>query len=186
VEELAQFARLKREQPLPFARLCVRYGALVAAVKLDAASAQAALERASKEEVVELFIELALSADLNAVEIDKLRRLVTEKFDVGLQPLKDLLKQAQAEQAKQRAKQERARRLAARTDPRPMVRVPADSAPFLPEMAKVNAVLKFSQQTVPPGRDIDRFATRLRKLSVPKMHAFGQTQSNPPGDDDHD
>src|SRR5262249_34846581 len=109
---LEQFERLKREQPLPFARLCTRYPALAAAVRLDAATVRSALESASKDEVVELFIGLVLAADLSAVEIDALLRLAAKKAGVGLRPLTSDLKQAQAEQAKQRAKAARAKRRA--------------------------------------------------------------------------
>src|SRR5262249_24414977 len=48
-------------------------------LKLDAAAVQTALTKADKDKVVELFIELALSADLNIVEIGMLRRLTAEK-----------------------------------------------------------------------------------------------------------
>ena len=161
-ELLEKFARLKREQPLPFARLCTRYPALVAAVKLDAATARAALEKANKEEVVELFIGLVLAADLNPVEIDTLLRLAAKKSGVGLRPLTSMLRLAQAEQAKQRAKAARAKRRAERTDPRPMVLEPADSAPWNPVMDKINEVLGASTAPEPPTRDIDGYLTRAR------------------------
>jgi hypothetical protein len=104
-ELLEKFEQLKREQPRVFARCCRRYPALAAVVKLDVATVRSVLENASKEEVVEIFIDLVLAADLNAVEIDALRRLVAEKSGVGLRPLTSDLKQAQAEQAAQRARE---------------------------------------------------------------------------------
>ena len=184
-ELLEKFEQLKREQPRVFARCCRRYPALAAVVKLDVATVRSVLENASKEEVVEIFIDLVLAANLNPVEIDAPYRFTAKKSGAGLQPLKSLLKQAKAEQAAQRAREERAKRLAARTDPRPMVREPADSDPFLPVMDKLNAVVGALIAPERPPRDIDGVSTRLRKLSVPMMHAFDQTQANA-GDDDDD
>src|SRR5262249_44610489 len=184
-ELLETFERLKREQPRAFARCCRRYLALAAATRLDAATVRAMLENAGKEEVIEIFIDLVLAADLSAVETDALLRLAAKKAGVTLRPLTSDLKQAKAEQAAQRAREARSKRLAARTDPRPMVREPADSDPFLPVMAKLNAVVDALVVSERPPRDIDGVSTRLRKLSVPKMHAFDQTQANA-GDDDDD
>jgi len=122
-EELAQFERLKREQPLPFARLCTRYPALAAAIKLDAATVQAALENTGKKDVVELFIALVLAADLDPLEIDALLWLVVKKAEVGYRPLASTLKKARDEQAaqrdeqaKQHAKQAKAQQHAAQRD----------------------------------------------------------------------
>jgi hypothetical protein len=189
---LEKFERLKREQPRAFARCCRRYPALAAAVKLDAATVRSVLENASKEEVVEIFLDLVLAADLNPVEIDALLRLAAEKSGAKLRPLTSMLKLAQAEQAKRRAEQAarrareaRAKRRLERTDPRPLVPVPAYSDPWLPPTDTINAVLAKSPAAVPPARDIDGIATWARKLAVPKMHAFDQTQANA-GDDDDD
>src|SRR5262249_39770641 len=71
-DTIEKFERLRREQPEAFARLCERYPALAAAVRLDAAAVRAVLENASKDKVVELFIDLVLAADLNTVGIDAL------------------------------------------------------------------------------------------------------------------
>ena len=85
----------------------------------------------------------------------------------------------QTERAALRAKAARAKRLAARKDPRPAIDVPAYDAPWLPIADTVNAVLGASTASAPPERDIDGVATRGRKLAVPKMHAFSQVQANP-------
>jgi hypothetical protein len=179
-ELLEKFARLKREQPRAFARCCRHYPALAAAVKLDVATVRSVLENASKEEVVEIFIDLVLAADLSAVEIDALRRLTAEKSGVKLRPLTSDLKQAQAEQAAQRAREARAKRRAARTDPRPMVREPADSDPWLPVISKINAVLSTSAAPEPPARDIEGYLTRARKMALPGLHLF--STANEPDD----
>src|SRR5215831_365084 len=75
----------------------------------DAATVRAALEKASKDKVVELFIKFALAGDLNAVEIDALLRLTAKKAGVGLRPLTSMLKQARDDQAAKRAQEARAK-----------------------------------------------------------------------------
>jgi hypothetical protein len=87
-----------------------------------------------------------------------------------------MIKAAERQHAGQRAEQERERRFAERSDPRPLIKVPAMDAPWLPEMRTIDAVLGGSMATRPPTRDIDGCIARARKLAVPNMHAF--TDSN--------
>src|SRR5262249_6966122 len=49
----------------------------------DAATLRAALEKASKDKVVELFIKFSLAGDLKTVETDALLRLTAKKPGVG-------------------------------------------------------------------------------------------------------
>jgi hypothetical protein len=155
------------------------HGRAVYELKLDAAAARAALEKASEERAVGLFIELALAADLNPADIDALRRLAAKKSGLGLRELSHLLKEAQAQRAAREAEEAAARKLAERTDPRPMIDVPASNAPWLPVVETINGVLGTVQAAEPPARDIDGFLTRARKLALPGLHAFDQTQANP-------
>jgi len=148
-------------------------------LRLDAAAVRAALENASKDKVVELFLELAFSADLNPVDIDTLRRLAAKKSGVGLRPLTSMLKEAQAKQAVQRAEAAKARRCAERTDPRPMLREPDDTDPWIPVMDEVNGVLGASTAPEPPTRDIDGYMTRSRKISMPGLHLFSTANKEP-------
>src|SRR5262249_35284375 len=182
-ELLEKFERLAREQLAAFARLCRRYPALGEAARLDAATVRTAIENAGKDEVVALFIDLAMVTDLDPIETDTLARLVAEKSGVKLRPLqaklKQVLKEAQKQRAAWRAKAARAKRLAARKDPRPPIDVPAYNAPWLPIADEVKVVLGHVTAAAPPERDIDGVATRGRKLAVPKMHAFSQIQANP-------
>src|SRR5262245_17792487 len=75
----------------------------------DADVARAALEKAGKDKVVELFIKFTLAGNLNAVEIDALLRLTAKKAGVGLRPLAAMLKQARDDQAAKRAQEARAK-----------------------------------------------------------------------------
>src|SRR5262249_38680769 len=92
-ELLEKFERLAREQLAAFARLCRRYPALGEAARLDAATVRTAIENAGKDEVVALFIDLAMVTDLDPIETDTLARLVAEKSGVKLRPLQAKLKQ---------------------------------------------------------------------------------------------
>jgi hypothetical protein len=83
---------------------------------LDAATARSALEKASKDEVVELFIKFALTGDLNPVEIDALLRLTAKKAGIGLRPLTSMLKQARDAQATEREQEPKAKQGSARSN----------------------------------------------------------------------
>src|SRR5262249_8981370 len=82
----------------------------------DAAMVRAELEKASKDEVVELFIELALVGDLNPVEIDALLRLTAKNAGIGLRPLTSMLKQGRDAQPAERAEEAKARRRTERAE----------------------------------------------------------------------
>src|SRR5262249_7255158 len=98
----------------------------------DAATVRAALEKASKDKVVELFIKFALAGDLNAVEIDALLRLTAKKAGVGLRPLTSMLKQARDAQEAEREQAAKARRRAERRK---------EAGPLLAEMNRDNCVV---------------------------------------------
>ena len=59
---------------------------------------------------------------------------------------------------------------------------PTTSAPWLPEMGVLNEVIGAVVAIMPPVRNIDDDATRVRKRPVPDMHAF--TDANGPEEDD--
>jgi hypothetical protein len=155
------------------------HGRTVYDLKLDATAVRAILERADKQAVAKLFIELAMTADLDDGELEYLRNFVAEKSELGRRTLTALLKAARAEKAEQRAKERRARQIAERLDPRPRIVVPAGDQDWLPQVEVVNDVLGVSKAPEPPARDIDGTGTRSRKLALPSLHAFDQTQSNP-------
>jgi len=148
------------------------HGRTIYELKLDAAAVRTAIERASKEAVVKLFVELVMTADLNAAETEELRNVVVEKSGLNRRTITDTLKAARRQRAAQQAQQERERRLAERRDPRPQIKVPPDDAPWLPQVEVINEILGRSTAAEPPMRDIDGVATWARKLSLPGLHAF--------------
>ena len=59
-----------------------------------------------------------------------------------------------------------------------MIAAPPLDAPFLPVMDVLNDVIGEVIAAVPPLRDIDGVTTRVRKLPIPNMHAFTQSEAN--------
>jgi hypothetical protein len=157
------------------------HGRTVYELKLDAAAVRALLERAGKEVVAKLFIELAMAADLDDGELEQLRNFVAEKTELGRRTLNALFKAARAKKAEQRAKERRGRQMAERRDPRPRIAVPQTDQDWLPQIAIINDVLGSSRASRPPMRNIDGTMTRARKLSLPNLHAFAHSE---PGSND--
>jgi hypothetical protein len=156
------------------------HGRTVYELKLNAAAVRAAIERADEGAVVKLFIELAVAADLDDEEIEDLRNLAAEKSGINRRTIAGMLKAAFEKRAAQRVQEMRARRLAERQDPRPLIEVPRFDAPWLPQVGIINDVLGSSTAPEPPERDIDGAASRARKLALPGLHAFARAEEDKP------
>jgi hypothetical protein len=155
------------------------HGRTVYDLKLNATALRAAMELTEKEAVVKLFIELAVAADLDDEEVEGLRNLAAEKSEINRRTIAGMLKAAFEKKTAQRIQEMRIRWLAQRQDPRPVIEVPRFDAPWLPQVGTINDVLGSSAAPEPPTRDIDGAMVCARKLALPGMHAFDQTQSNP-------
>ena len=155
------------------------HGCTVYELKLNAAAVRAAIKHADEGAVVKLFIDLAVAADLDDEELEGLRNLAAERTGINRRTITGMLKAAFEKKTAQRAHEMRVRRLAERQDPRPLIEVPRLDAPWLPQIGTINDVLGRSTAPEPPTRDIDGAMVRARKLALPGMHAFDQTQSNP-------
>ncbi len=158
------------------------HGRTVYELKHDAASVRRAMEEASKEDVVADFVRLAAGADVDAVELAELRHLAKQLSGVGLHAINAMLKAAVKQHAAQQAKAAHARHAANRQDPRPLLEAPYLTAPWLPEMGVLNEVIGAVVAIMPPVRNIDDDATRVRKRPVPNMHAF--TDANEPEEEE--
>jgi hypothetical protein len=156
------------------------HGRTVYELKLNAAAVRAAMERADKEPVVKLFIELAVAADLDDEEIEDLRNLAAEKSGINRRTISGMLKAAFKKKDAQRVQEMKARRLAERRDPRPLIPVPRLDAPWLPQVETINNVLGRSTAPEPPARDVDGAASRARKLALPGLHLFTRADEDKP------
>jgi hypothetical protein len=159
------------------------HGRTVYELKHDAASMRRAMEQATKGDVVATFIRLAAGADIDAVELAELRHLAKRHSGAGLHAINAMLKAAVKQHAAQQAKAASARHAANRQDPRPLLEAPHLTAPWLPEMGVLNEVIGAVVAIMPPVRNIDDDATRVRKRPVPNMHAF--TDANEPEEEDY-
>src|SRR6516162_5297692 len=154
------------------------HGRTIYELKQDAASVRKAMEKAAKDDVVATFTRLAAGGDLDPVDLAELRQLAKRLSGIGLRAIDDALKSAQQQQAAQNAKAARARQVVRRRDPRPYIRSPLPDEPWLPEMDVLNEVIGGVIAARPPARDIDGDAMQVRKLAVPNMHAFTQSEVN--------
>ena len=156
------------------------HGRTVYELKLNAAAVRAAMERADKEAVVQLLIELVVVADLDDEEIESLRNLAAEKSGINRRTVTGMLKATFEKKAAQHEQEMRICRLAERQDSRPLIEVPPFDAPWLPQVQTINDVLGPSTASEPPARDIDGVASRARKLALPGLHAFARAEDDEP------
>ena len=103
-------------------------------LKLDAAAVRAAIEQADEKVAAKTLVDLFVTADLDAQELEELRDLAHKRSKINKRTIDTMLKEAQQEHAAKRAKQERKRRAAERSDPRPQIYNPTVDAPWLPQM----------------------------------------------------
>jgi hypothetical protein len=154
------------------------HGRTVYELKLDYRAVRAAIEKAPSEAAHEAFVKLAVVADLDDVELDRLVDLTKQRTGVGVRTIRSKFRVAQQENKKQRAKESEERRRAERRDPRPQIDEPPDDAEWLPQMQVLNDVLGSSSAPLPPMRDIEGVVTRIRKISIKGMHAFTSSDAN--------
>jgi hypothetical protein len=159
------------------------HGQTIYELKHDAVSVRRAMEKAAREDVVATFVRLAAGADIDAVELTELKQLAKQLSGAGLQAINATLKAAQKQHAARQAQAARAQHAALRVDPRPLIRAPFPSDPWLPQMGVLNEVIGAVVADMPPVRNIDADATRVRKLPVANMHAFIDANEPPEGDD---
>jgi hypothetical protein len=147
-------------------------------LKLDAAAVRAAIEQANDDATAKIFVESAVTAVLDAHELEELRDLASKRSRVSKRTIDKMLKEAKQECADKQARQKRKRRAAARNDPRPQIPCPHESSPYLEQMKVLNDVLGSAQSSRPPSRDIDNDIMRVKKIRIPNTHAFTETSAN--------
>jgi hypothetical protein len=154
------------------------HGRAVYDLKLDASAVRAAIDAAAKEEVVSIFVRLALQAELDAAETECLVAAAAKRSGNGIRAIVRSLKSAHRHAAQQCEEQEKARRRAERTDPRPEIAVPALDAPYLPQIDILNDVLGNVKALEPPMRNRMGVLTQVRMREPTAMHAFGRQMAN--------
>jgi hypothetical protein len=158
------------------------HGRTVYELKHNAATVRAAMQAATEATVVQTLLKFAMAAELSAEELEQLRNEASQRSGINKRTITQMLRAAQQEDAARRRQHERERRLAERDDPRPMVEVPAQDAPWLPQMSVLNDVIGASTAGHPAVRDIDCVAAFASEVAVPDTHAFTATSANPQED----
>jgi hypothetical protein len=141
-------------------------------LKHNAASVRAAMAKAKPSDVVKVFVTLAVLADLDKEETERLRNEAAKSSGIGKRTIMDMLNEAQFEHRHKRARENRERKLAERNDPRPQIASPLGDAPWLPEMGVINEVIGASTASHPPSRDIEGVTAVTGQVAVPGTHAF--------------
>ena len=170
---------LRRADGTPWIR-SFAHGLTHYTLKHDARAVRAAIAKASNP--IDTFVELALLADLDEVEIKQIIDELAKQTGVGIRAITAKLKSSKAEQARQRAKDMRDRRLAESDDARPSLDRFSDDAPWLPPMSVIVEVLKLAPKPRQPRRSFNGIGAVKRRCCVPSSHAF--TTSNE--EEDHD
>jgi hypothetical protein len=158
------------------------HGRTVYEMKFNANTVRAALEKVDDSDAIKTLIKLDLIAALDEEEWEQLRNELAKRTGINKMTIERQRKKARKQQAAQRAKEARDRRLAARHDPRSRIDVPALDAEWIPQAAIINESLAKSPARIPPARDMERTVAQVRKRSVPHMHAFTTQNANANGE----
>jgi len=147
-------------------------------LKLDAAAVRAAIEQADKDAAAKIFVDSAVTAFLDAQELEELSDLASKRSRAGKRTIDKMLKEAKQDHADKQARQARKRRAAERNDPRPQIPCPYENSPWLEQMEVLNDELGSAQSLRPPSRDINNDIMRARKIRIPNTHAFTEASAN--------
>ena len=156
------------------------HGRTIYQLKHDAAAVHAILNATSQHDVISTLIDHILTADLDAVETEKLIAAAAHQTNTGIRAIKNMLKAAREAQAEWEEEQRRRQRQAARSDPRPVVNAPAADAPWLPEMRIYDEILHAVTDAIPPSRHADDELNCARCTVFPGTHAFSSDDKDEP------
>jgi hypothetical protein len=154
------------------------HGHIFYELKRDYRTIEVALKKSLPDDAASLFVRLVLDAELDCIELERLRDLASKLSGNNRRSLDTLLKRAREVRLAARAKEERERRIAERLDPRPQIPAPPRDAPWLPQMEVLNQVLGKVHQSEPPMRDIDGVLAAVYVRRVGNMHAFTSLGAN--------
>ncbi len=136
-------------------------------LRFNARTVRVKIEQAG--DPVDAFVKLALTAELDEVEIKQLLDLAAQRAGVGVRAVAAKLKMERKRHAKQCYEEARERRLIARTDLRPMISAPPYEAPWLPQMDALNDVIRESSDKM---RSASKVVASMQVRVVADMHEF--------------
>jgi hypothetical protein len=145
-------------------------------LRYDTAAVRKLLEQAEDADVLDLLIRLDAQAEISEVELEDLIRYLKERTGNNIPTMKRTVRGARKQRAARRAQEQRERRLAERSDPRPQLSCPAFDAPWLPVMETILEVVRPSPPTQQIKRDIEGVAMQPQRIVVPRTHAFSREE----------
>ncbi len=154
------------------------HGRTVYELKFDAHAAQAALKSTAAASVPNAFVRLALTADLNEVEIEELRNIAHERCHIGKRTLDAMLKRARNEHTARQKQEQRERHAAERQASRPYLPAPLADAERLPVMTAIDDVLANQRRPEPPTRDAEGRLTEARCRAPIMLHDMLTVDAN--------
>jgi hypothetical protein len=164
------------------------HGRTIYDLRLNATLLHAALATITDGAVIERFVQLARTADINATEREIFRKELAKRCGLGLRAVNKAIDDAEAAHAARQAQtraEEAERERAARGDMRPRFRRPAEDTPYLTVAAQLDAVLARSTAAEPPMRNSEGYLTEIHARGVSGMHeltASGSNAEEPPPD----
>ena len=154
------------------------HGRTIYELKIDAPTIEQKLANVADADAVSVFARMVVDGDIDQSQREKIRDALSERCKVTKRSIDKTVTDAISEHARKRRQEERARKLAMRTDPRPQLVAPLPDAPWLPCMEGLNDVLGASKAAEPPARDVDGVVTQVRIRRVPNMHALTADGAN--------
>jgi len=148
------------------------HGRTVYELKLDGDAVRAAMDAVDEEEVLSTLLRFALRASLDPAEMEKLITHANKRTGCGKRAIKQMLKDAQKESAREQRQAEQDRKAAERKDPRPQILAPKPTEPWLPQMSVYSDVMGQARDRVPPIRNIAGEMTRKQRVEIAGTHAF--------------
>lgn len=147
-------------------------------LKHDAKSLQAIIEDAPSGNVARVYVEAKASADVDDQECQQLDALVSKKEGVGLAPLRRMAESEAAHRWRERVREDKARRLAARTDRRPRLPAPEPDEERLPILRSIDEILVACNDPEPPMRDLDGHPVQIQDRASSTLHELTAAGAN--------
>jgi hypothetical protein len=160
------------------------HGRTVYELRFDAAAIEAVIRATPKNAMVETFLRLLPVATLAPDQETQLRDLLCDLAAVKRRPVDVRIKRSKEERARQQAMDERSRRAAERTDPRPRRPAPSVEDERLPVLTDLDAILCAVPDPEPPMRDIENRPTEVKVRRPLGLHALTAAGSNAAEPDD--
>jgi hypothetical protein len=154
------------------------HGRSVYELKLDARAVENALKKTPATEIANLFVRLALIAELDEAEMEALQNTAHDRSGTGKRTLAAMLKRAHQELAEYHARAERQRRKTERQDLRAYLVAPLRDDERVPVIVSIDEVLCNARGLEPPMRDAEWCPADIRCRPPIMLHELLSVEAN--------